>query len=69
MRGDIEVEYNLFWNDKRKRDIENYIKAISDTLVEYTVIEDDSLIRRMVVEYHKGNKETRIRIIPYFIGR
>jgi len=64
---DIEVEYNFIFKDKRRRDICNYEKALSDTLVYYGVIKDDSQIKRMVIEgyYKKGVEETVIQIKPY----
>jgi len=62
--GEIQVEYNFYFPDKRRRDIENYTKALSDTLVHYGVIEDDSKIMRMVLEkhYQKNQPETWIEI-------
>lgn len=38
-------------NDKRRRDLGNLEKAVSDLLVEHHVIADDSLARRIVIEW------------------
>lgn len=65
VEGDVEVEYNFLWKDKRRRDIMNFEKCLTDTLVDYGVIDDDSHIKRMVIEYHHGEPETRIMIKPY----
>jgi Holliday junction resolvase RusA-like endonuclease len=46
--GDVIVQYNFcFPHDNRRRDGENYCKAVSDFLVERGVIEDDSRIQEM----------------------
>jgi Holliday junction resolvase RusA-like endonuclease len=37
--------------DRRKRDISNLIKAVEDLLVEMQVIEDDSLVQRLTIEW------------------
>ena len=62
--GEIEVEYNFYFPDKRKRDIANLEKALTDSLVHYGVIQDDSMIQRLVLEkyYDKGKPYTIIEI-------
>ena len=40
LQGDLHVEINLFFGDKRRHDIDNFNKAILDTLVDYGVIGD-----------------------------
>ncbi len=50
--GPVQVRYDFFFpNDKRRRDGENYCKAVSDFLVARGVIEDDSTIVEMT--WHK----------------
>jgi crossover junction endodeoxyribonuclease RusA len=44
LTGNIAVRYSLAFPDKKKRDIANYEKALSDFFVKSGVIEDDSLI-------------------------
>jgi len=60
LTGAIRVEYNFYFPDHRKRDVANFEKAMTDTLVEYGIIEDYSMIVRMVLEkyYQKGKPET-----------
>ena len=64
LKGDLEVEYNFYFPDKRRRDVFNLEKAMSDTLVLYGVIEDDSQIVRGTVEkaYDKGKPYTVVEI-------
>lgn len=48
--GLVAVEYQIERvADRRKRDVENYCKALSDALVAAGVIEDDSLIERLTI--------------------
>ena len=39
------ITYGFQRPDKRRRDVQNYIKAVTDLLVKRNVIEDDSLIQ------------------------
>lgn len=61
LTGEVEVEYNFYFKDKRKRDICNYEKSLTDTLVHYGVIEDDSLITKMTIE--KGKEKRNLTVI------
>ena len=62
--GELEVEINCYFPDKRKRDIANYEKCLIDTIVHYGLITDDSQIQRLVLEkyYDKGKPFTIIEI-------
>ena len=42
--GRIKANYDFFFADKRKRDLANFEKGITDFLVKKGVIEDDSMI-------------------------
>lgn len=44
MLGDIAVQYRFARTDRRKRDLGNLEKAMSDILVKHEIIEDDSKI-------------------------
>ena len=62
--GRLFVSVYLFPPDKRIRDVDNYLKGLLDSLIEAGVIEDDSLIDRILVErlpVVKGGK-TRVFI-------
>lgn len=50
----------------RRRDVENYAKAISDILKEEKILEDDSLVHRMIGEWADDVQEgyTEVVIAP-----
>ena len=52
----LKIDIKLHFKDKRKRDVDNYLKAIFDSLTG-VVIEDDSLIKKCVVEKFESDKE------------
>ena len=51
IEGHIEATYRMNSPDNRRRDIENYAKAISDLITANNIIEDDSNIQRLVMEW------------------
>ena len=65
--GRVEVHYAFARPDNRRRDVGNYEKAVSDFLVEQGVIEDDSLIQRMRLEWDetKPTWGTKLFITPF----
>ena len=64
------VEIVLFPPDQRRRDLDNYNKALFDALTHAGVWEDDSQVKRMLVEWGsvvpKGKVE--ITITPFIQG-
>ncbi|WP_312466180.1 RusA family crossover junction endodeoxyribonuclease [Atlantibacter hermannii] len=62
-----EVAITLFPPDQRRRDLDNYNKALFDALTHAGVWEDDSQVKRMLVEWGpvvpKGKVE--ITITPF----
>lgn len=60
------VEITLFPPDMRRRDLDNYNKALFDALTHAGVWEDDSQVKRMLVEWGpvvpKGKVEITISI-------
>ncbi|MCP6623570.1 RusA family crossover junction endodeoxyribonuclease, partial [Klebsiella pneumoniae] len=60
-----EVHIVLYPPDQRRRDIDNYNKALFDALTLTGVWEDDSQVKRMLVEWgnivKKGKVEITIR--------
>lgn len=64
------VEIVLFPPDQRRRDLDNYNKALLDALTHAGVWEDDSQVKRMLVEWGpvvpKGKVE--ITITPFIQG-
>jgi len=65
--GPVQITLKLSPPDKRRRDLDNYLKAIFDSLTHAGVWEDDSQIKKMDVEWGavvKGG-ESSIIIIPH----
>mgnify|MGYP000079352359 FL=1 len=66
--GKVEIEILLTRPDKRRRDVANFEKAVTDFLVDSGVLEDDCLIERntqaWIGEVVKGGK-CSVLIIPY----
>ncbi len=50
--------------DNRRRDISNYIKSVEDLLVKHNVIEDDSLVHRLVAVWDRDVTGVRVEIEP-----
>ncbi len=48
LTDDIEIEINLYFKDKRRRDVDNYNKLILDSL-EGIVYKDDKQIQRLLI--------------------
>ena len=65
--GEVEIEINLYFDTKRKNELDNRIKPVLDALVEYGMIDDDSAIMRLAVEkyYCKGKPATVISVSPF----
>jgi Holliday junction resolvase RusA-like endonuclease len=68
---EYEIEYNFYYSlyykngNRRKIDKNNFEKTMSDTLVHYGVITDDSRIRRTIIESYDGEPYTAILIKDY----
>lgn len=61
VNGRISVAIDAYMPDRRKRDLDNILKALLDSIVHAGVIEDDSLIDRITLtrrEVIKGGKVT-----------
>ncbi|WP_110877305.1 RusA family crossover junction endodeoxyribonuclease [Franconibacter helveticus] len=56
------VEIFLFPPDARRRDIDNYNKALFDALTHAGIWEDDSQIKRMLVEWGPVVKKGKVEI-------
>lgn len=55
----VFVEIDLYPPDRRKRDLDNTLKAIFDGLQKSGVISDDSIIKKIMVEMHDFNDGIR----------
>lgn len=59
----LEVFLALYPPDKRKRDIDNYIKQTFDALQHAGVFEDDSQINKLTVIKHKPIKGGKCAVV------
>jgi crossover junction endodeoxyribonuclease RusA len=62
IRGDVELEIDLFFKDKRRRDIDNFSKILNDSM-SGIVFEDDSQIQKATVVKHINEENPRVEII------
>lgn len=69
MCGDIGVEISARRPDKRKRDIDNLAKPILDLLVTHRVIEDDSDIQRLFLNWTDGREGIVISVTGTLSGK
>lgn len=60
--GPVEVVIELGRPDKRKRDLDNYAKALLDTLVEMDVIDDDRQIEDLRLRWRDDFKGARVEV-------
>lgn len=51
MRGMVNLSIGIVKPNRRKRDISNLIKAVEDVLVEMGVIEDDSYVQKLSIQW------------------
>lgn len=51
IHGHVTLSIALVRPDKRRRDLSNSIKAIEDLLVSMAVIDDDSLVQRISIQW------------------
>jgi len=65
----LEVHYDIYFSDKRKRDIANHEKVLTDALVKAGVMVDDSLIHKLILTKKGFVKQGKIvvRIMKYNI--
>lgn len=61
LEGEILVHINLYFNDKRKNDIDNFNKGILDSLTGICWI-DDSQICRLVTQRFIGKEEPYVEV-------
>ena len=61
----LKLTLSVYPPDKRKRDIDNILKALLDSLTNARVYLDDSLIKQLNITWHMGGivKEGRVDLI------
>ena len=62
IEGLVEIHYDFYVADKRKHDLDNFIKCLQDTIVKCGYITDDNNIMKIVARKIPA-KEWKIRIL------
>lgn len=65
MHGRVAISLSLVRPDKRRRDLSNTIKAVEDLLVDMSVIDDDSLVQRISVQWATSGPPCTVLIHQY----
>jgi crossover junction endodeoxyribonuclease RusA len=65
---ELEVRINLYFKDKRRRDIDNWNKIVLDSLTGI-VWKDDSQIVKLTIEKHIGEPKIEVEIATYPQGK
>lgn len=60
---ELEVHLTLCPPDKRKRDIDNYTKAVFDALSHASFWRDDSLVKRLTIVMSSPIKQGRVNMV------
>lgn len=66
--GPVSLSLALVRPDNRKRDLSNAIKSVEDLLVGMGVIEDDSLVQRLSVQWVPSGAPCTVLIQPAEMG-
>lgn len=61
----VELTLKLGRPDRRRRDLANYEKAVSDLLVEHKILTDDSLIHKLTMLWANDVHGVQVEIEPY----
>lgn len=64
IKGDYLIVVSLERKGRRRRDADNFLKAISDLLVLHGVIEDDSLAQSVTAMWVSDIKGCRVHVAP-----
>ena len=62
LEGSLEMDIKLYFNDKRRRDFDNYHKISIDSL-SWTVMKDDVQIIKAVIQKYLDRENPRIEFI------
>lgn len=64
VKGPISVDFRIERPDRRRRDLDNFLKAALDVLTQCAVIEDDYLVEDLRAAWAGPGKEIHITIRP-----
>lgn len=62
LSGAVSLSLDCYPPDRRRRDIDNILKCLLDSLVNAGVLEDDSLIRRLLMEMREPIPEGLVHV-------
>lgn len=62
IKEECKLKVGIFFKTKAKADLDNRMKCLQDALMELEVIEDDSLIKELEVNYYGVQKGGRMLI-------
>lgn len=62
VNGDFDLWLYVEWPDKRRRDLDNHLKAVLDLLVSHQLVEDDSRCQAMHIYRGLKGKECVVRV-------
>lgn len=55
VEGQVSLKILIIKPDRRRRDLDNYIKCVLDALVLNGAMGDDSLVEKIVISWHSDN--------------
>ena len=55
VEGQVSIKLLIIRPDRRRRDLDNYIKCVLDALVLNGAMGDDSLVEKIVISWHSDN--------------
>lgn len=58
INGEVEIKIKFYINNYSCSDIDNFAKPILDIMVKSGLIEDDRMVKRLVLEKYKNKKES-----------
>ena len=59
----VSIEMSVGRPDRRKRDLDNITKPILDALETHKVLENDSLVERLLLYWSKEHQNVRVKIM------
>jgi len=65
LTGDVEMGIFLFFQDKRRRDVDNYNKLVLDSL-EGIIFEDDKQIQKLTIVKGYSKENPRVEVNIYY---
>jgi Holliday junction resolvase RusA-like endonuclease len=60
--GDYDLWLYFVWPDQRRRDLDNFIKAVSDLLVRHKLLDDDSRAHALHIYREIKGKQCVVRV-------